>query len=527
MQKTRGDEPDVSVIVAVYNTMPYLTECLTSLVEQSIGTDRIEIVAVDDGSTDGSSKELQRFAERYPDVFTVVRQENSGGPAAPSNLALDLARGRYVFFVGADDHLGAEALERLVAAADRLGSDIVLGKMVGVGGRNGRRPVFEDPREHVTLFDSKLPWALSNTKLFRRELIERHQLRYPTDLKVFSDQPFTLEACFHAEDRIAVLADYDYYYAVKRADSGNMTYRYRRDDRLHATAAIMAVTERLVPPGPQRDAVHLRHCTWELNWTFHDGFVDAPRDEQERAVAALGPLVRRHLNDRVMRRLDPGRTLCMRLAERGQLDAIVAVLRTDPRDGGSGPATVVDGDRAYAAYPCFRDPELALPDAWFDITGAARERFAKQAFTPAVLRWGDTHLEIETRSTLPDLAAFGTGAVRAETALKRPGGQRLRSYDAEVSADDGDPRGCVARLRLPLEDLFPAKEAPWHEWEVRLVAQALGVRKAIPLGPPRDTVPGPRRHRLRPYRIAARAADGAALVTVEPLPVRQLLRTRD
>ena len=58
--------PDVSVVVAVYNTMPYLTECLNSLVKQSIGQDRLQVVAVDDGSTDGSGAELDRFAALYP-----------------------------------------------------------------------------------------------------------------------------------------------------------------------------------------------------------------------------------------------------------------------------------------------------------------------------------------------------------------------------------------------------------------------------------------------------------------------------
>ncbi len=53
--------PDVTVVVAVYNTMPYLTECLNSLVRQTIGTDRMQIVAVDDGSTDRGGAELDRF----------------------------------------------------------------------------------------------------------------------------------------------------------------------------------------------------------------------------------------------------------------------------------------------------------------------------------------------------------------------------------------------------------------------------------------------------------------------------------
>ena len=116
----REDAPDVSVIVAVYNTMPYLTECLRSLVTQSIGLDRMEIIAVNDGSTDDSPRELERFAKRYPSVMKVLHQANSGGPATPSNRGLEVARGRYVFFIGSDDYLGHEALERLVAGADEL-----------------------------------------------------------------------------------------------------------------------------------------------------------------------------------------------------------------------------------------------------------------------------------------------------------------------------------------------------------------------------------------------------------------------
>ena len=125
------------VVVAVYNTMPYLTECLNSLVEQTIGLDRMEIIAVDDGSTDGSGAELDRFAaplpgHRHGDPPGQLRRPGR----ARATAAWTLATGRYVFFVGADDYLGPEALR----AAGRppptsTASDVVLGRLVGVNGR--------------------------------------------------------------------------------------------------------------------------------------------------------------------------------------------------------------------------------------------------------------------------------------------------------------------------------------------------------------------------------------------------------
>lgn len=129
--------PDVTVVVGAYEAMPYLIRCLESVETQTIGADRIEIVAVDDGSTDGTGEYLEEFAARSKVPTRVIRQKNSGGPSGPRNVGLGLARGRYVFFLDADDYFGDEALERMVTMADRAGTDVVLGKVVGVN--RGRR----------------------------------------------------------------------------------------------------------------------------------------------------------------------------------------------------------------------------------------------------------------------------------------------------------------------------------------------------------------------------------------------------
>lgn len=219
-----GPIPDISVVVAVYNAMPYLTQCLDSIAAQTLGAERIEVIAVNDGSTDGSGAELDRFAALHPHV-RVLHQPNSGGPSAPRNRALDLARGRYVYVVDSDDYLGEEALERLLAMAEAQGSDIVLAKVVGLG-----RSVAEKAHKHLEqadLYTSEVYRSLHSAKLFRRELLERDGgIRYPEDLWFGEDQIFVTAAYLEAE-RISVVGDYDCYYLRRRDDGQNITARHR------------------------------------------------------------------------------------------------------------------------------------------------------------------------------------------------------------------------------------------------------------------------------------------------------------
>jgi glycosyltransferase involved in cell wall biosynthesis len=200
--------PAVSVVIAAYNAMPYITHCITSVADQSIGRDALEILAVDDGSTDGTSEELDRLAKEYPTLLQVFHQSNSGGPSAPRNKGLDHARGTFVFFLDADDHLAPEALERMVAMAETNGTDIVLGKMVGVGGRGAPTSMFRRNQPRTDVFSSRVYWTLNPMKLFRRDLLERLDLRFPTDLKIGEDQLFVGPAYLHANG-ISVIADYD------------------------------------------------------------------------------------------------------------------------------------------------------------------------------------------------------------------------------------------------------------------------------------------------------------------------------
>jgi glycosyltransferase involved in cell wall biosynthesis len=398
--------PDVSVIVAVYNTMPYLTGCLRSLVGQSIGLHRLEIIAVDDGSIDGSGAELDRFAARYPGTLTVLHQQNSGGPAGPSNRALDIATGRYVFFVGSDDYLGTEALQRLVEGADATDSDIMLGRLVGANGRNVFQAIFARDRTDIDLLNSALPWAMSNTKLFRRSLIEDNGIRFPEDLPTGSDQPFTLRAVLAAR-RISVLSGYKFYYAVRRRDASNITYKTTPQDFISTTAVIMDHAAGLIPPGEVRDAVLRRHFTWELGKLLRPSLLDLDPDTQQEVQDGIRKLADAYLTDNLRRRLEVDKRVLLSVAQHGDLDDLIAVIQHLALTG-LGPL-VVDGDRCFAELPGFRDGR-AFPDEWFDITGPATTSIFKLDASTATWTMapdGAQTLVFSVRSVIPDLLAAG------------------------------------------------------------------------------------------------------------------------
>jgi poly(ribitol-phosphate) beta-N-acetylglucosaminyltransferase len=358
--------PDVTVVIAVYNTMPYLTECLNSLLGQSIGRARLEIVAVDDGSTDDSGAELDRFAALYPDTVKVLHQPNSGGPAAPSNRALEVATGRYVYFIGSDDYLGEEALERMVKYGDKHGSDVVVGKMVGTNGRYVHQALYKKNDPDVSLYDSALPFTLANTKLFRRELVEKYKLRFPEHLPVGSDQPFTIEACVRAT-KISVVADYVCYYAVKRGDASNITYRADHLARLRATAEIMDFTAGLIEAGPQRDAVLLRHFTWELAKLVQDDFPGLDRELQRQICAGIARLADAYFTDGVRDAMDVKRRVRIALAHTGAIDELAEAISSEKTPRAT--PFVLEGGRAFARYPGFRDPRIGLADRVYEALG--------------------------------------------------------------------------------------------------------------------------------------------------------------
>jgi glycosyltransferase involved in cell wall biosynthesis len=109
----------VSVVVPVYNVAPYLERCLSSLVSQTYKD--MEILLIDDGSTDVSSNICDDYAQYYKNIV-VVHQSNSGVSAA-RNKALDIAKGEYIYFVDPDDWCEPDTIEKLHKCLQKTNAD--------------------------------------------------------------------------------------------------------------------------------------------------------------------------------------------------------------------------------------------------------------------------------------------------------------------------------------------------------------------------------------------------------------------
>lgn len=346
---TASGMPDVSVIIPVFNTLPYLPQCLGSVAEQTLGLGRVQLVAVDDGSTDGSGEELDRFAALHPRTVVVRHQANSGGPANPCNEGLALATGRYVFFLGSDDYLAADAMERLVRRADEWSSDVIFGTMVGVNDRYVDQRIFSKDVPDLNFVSHPLAYSLSNTKLFRRSLIEASAIRYPEDVTVGEDQLFVMQAILRAR-RVSVVGGEPFYYAVKREDDSNLTYSLDWQSRLRDVTTVMEKIAEWVPPGEVRDSIFRRHFHFELGKLLKQDLPQLPPSEQAALLTAYAPLADRFLTPEAAQRVPVEHRVRARLAQAGQVDilreffALPAELKS--------PLVLRDGE-AYSALPGF------------------------------------------------------------------------------------------------------------------------------------------------------------------------------
>lgn len=225
--------PKVSIIVPVYNVQKYLKRCLDSLINQTLFD--IEIIAINDGSTDKSLSILEDYKKR-DSRLQIINQPNMG-LGLTRNVGLNYVSGDYIAFVDSDDFIELDALENMYKIAIVENSDVVCGQLIMFYDSENKkiRKDFSDIKDislkkiemSTFLKDYYLPLNFSYNacdKLYRREMVIKNNVLFGDNKKIFSeDNYFQLQILEFAD--IISFYKKPYYYYYQRANSIMNTYK--------------------------------------------------------------------------------------------------------------------------------------------------------------------------------------------------------------------------------------------------------------------------------------------------------------
>lgn len=262
--------PKISIIVPVYNVESYLNACLDSLLKQTLQD--IEIICIDDGSTDQSPRILNEVAS-CDSRIRILRQENAG-VARARNAGLDVVRGEYVLFVDSDDYISHCACEKLYALACESNADIVV-----FGGKTfptshwadasfaQRNKTYHNNSIEALLFESGSNPLMCN-KLYSAALVNGHRLRFNENLVLGEDNAFQFVS-FPYASTIAYCDDKFYFYRG-RPDSAVISRMEDHDKKLFLHFEIVKYIiqnweERGIVVGCEKDLY-----SWVLRFLYND-----------------------------------------------------------------------------------------------------------------------------------------------------------------------------------------------------------------------------------------------------------------
>lgn len=232
----------LSVIIPVYNVEKYITKCLQSILEGDAGTlAQIEVLVVDDGSTDKSGRIADKFAQKYPCVRVIHKQ--NAGVAAARNTGIRSAHGEWLYFVDSDDWMEKNGVSDICEAVRKhSGADILfMEAYYNIGHKQGEWVHFSEAADLTDPADIKRlqggvlyapVWKKSGNdpmgapwdKVYRRDFLEANQILFCEHLKVLDDMVFNFEV-MGAARKVCCTKLRTYHYRRFVAESISNTYK--------------------------------------------------------------------------------------------------------------------------------------------------------------------------------------------------------------------------------------------------------------------------------------------------------------
>ncbi|MGW7476528.1 CDP-glycerol glycerophosphotransferase family protein [Streptomyces cyaneofuscatus] len=478
--------PLLSVVIPVHNVEDYLEDCLRSVAEQSL--DAIEVVMVDDGSTDGSPAIAEEFAAR-DSRFRLVRQENAGLSAARNTgVRHTTPTVPYLAFADSDDFVVHDAYERMVASLESTGSDLVTGNVWRLTGQ-GRQQAWQyrwltasRPRTHITRDPRLLADRVAWNKVFRRSFWDGHAFTFPEG-KLYEDTPVMIPAHYLA-GAVDVLHEHVYYWRVRE---GSITRR-RTDvtgvrDRIAACEQVSAFLGEGGHGGAAQRRAYDASCLRDDFGYFLDGLPMGGDAYRTAFLEGAGAFVDR-AGDGVLEGLPAELRIKWRLVRERRLEELLTVLAFERANGAGTFAVEGLPGRRRAVYPGVRGVSARL--ARTDVPAVARLVEA---------RWGtDGKLRLRGYAYLRNLPAGSARRQLKVGVLRAEAGRRVRAVPVrsvsgpEATVNSGqelhgyDHAGFEMVLdpdRLPASGHGGGSGAGAGGWLVGLVVAARGAVRRV------------------------------------------------
>lgn len=256
MEKTENNI-DISVIVPIYNVEEYLEECLDSLLNQT--KENIEIIMVDDGSTDRSGEIADAYAEKYPH-FHCYHKAN-GGLGHARNYGVPHAKGKYIAFVDSDDVVSLDMYDKMFAYAERNGSDLTICNVVRfntkkVWASNLHRLAFHNMRTntHITKNQNLIYDTTSWNKLILRSFYLQHNFAFPENI-LYEDIPVTIPMHYLANN-VSIVENTYYFWRVRDGVSKSITQNYDKTRNLTDRIKILEMLDDFFEKNVKEPALH-------------------------------------------------------------------------------------------------------------------------------------------------------------------------------------------------------------------------------------------------------------------------------
>lgn len=243
---------EISVIIPVFNAEKYLKHLLDSLIHQTFGFEKMEMIMIDDCSTDKSKEVMERYAKKYKNIKAIYLKENHHVAGTARNVGMKEATGKYYMFADADDFFTENACKMMYDAIEEKNADFITANYINTdeNGTLWNKPIFDQEKYKdfkLSIKDFKKSFFILNSsacnKIFRASFVKEKKIQFLEGVP--AEDAFFTTSCFIQSKKVYYLKEVMYCYRQRNKDkkTNSVSFSLSRDYFRRINIAYRAIYE--------------------------------------------------------------------------------------------------------------------------------------------------------------------------------------------------------------------------------------------------------------------------------------------